>query len=84
MQELLISSEPANFASPRFPSFPSMPKVPATGQAFGLAIEIANAFSSRVGVGEVVTSNIRRLHKLSRALPPSPILSTVSVKIGKS
>ena len=54
MQELLISSEPANFASACF-LLSSMPKILATGQAYGLAIEIANAFSSRVGVGEVVT-----------------------------
>ena len=36
-----------------FPSF-HYSKNP-TGQAHGLAIEIANAFSSRIGVGEVVT-----------------------------
>ena len=37
-----------------FPSF-QYSKNLATGQAHGLAIEIANAFSSRIGVGEVVT-----------------------------
>ena len=37
-----------------FPSF-QYSKDLATGQAHGLAIEIANAFSSRIGVGEVVT-----------------------------
>ena len=37
-----------------FPSF-QYSKDSATGQPRGLAIEIANAFSSRIGLGEVVT-----------------------------